>query len=621
MKLNKFKKIAGLSLAAIMTVGTATALTGCGKKAGANDFTWFISESDNSTYGYTEYEGNAAVQYVLSKEWADKDGNGQKLSVDFNAPPTTDAGTETFQRMMSTQSETDIFDSTFSTDGILSLYQQGIIMDVTELVENNMPNYLAMLEKYDIYNQATYAIEGKEGRRFLGVGGYSESSIDSLFCGWCYRRDWVVKYGKDPSTGASFSGSCTEEGNYDTWTDNVKFPSWYNNDLKTYVLENVDADWNGGDPIFISDWEWLLDVLASAQKGEGINDKYVMSLYYPGYNENGDLVSSFGGGCPAWYKSEKADGTYECQFGASTENFKTYLQCMNNWYKKGWIDKNFTSRKESFYQIDDSSVRNGEIGLWCGLASTLSGNLQKDELPKTRGSVVYGARNPINDVYGGDAQKMKIPDTFFGPTPFSGGGVCFAKKSQNSKNWDSLFKMLDYFYSDEGMLIYSLGLNKEQLNEAPTSVKNWYNNQGLSEGAYTVETEGTETFYRVNRALDIDSDLGAACRTKRMGLGFECNSKIRHNYGESLVHSKEEWLAYEPKSFIGPIERSLMTPAENKKYSAQRSAILLEFMEVEVPKFIKGTYSIDGKWNEFVKGLQNRGYEEVNAIFTRIFNS
>lgn len=605
----KVKRTLSLVLCAVMLLGL---LSGCGGKSGgsgaSNEFTWFLRDTDASQY-YSYYQENPTMQYLMNKGFEDADGNSQTLSIEFQAP-AAGKGQDNFNTMIQTQSETDILDTTFSSDGVLQLYKDGVIMDITEYVEAYMPNYVKMLQDNGVYNMATYEIDGQ--RRFLSISGYSEVDYTQMFCGWCYRRDWIVKYGVQPDTlfdpmkdsapqanpnaGKSFSGSCQVDGDYDTWTDDVVFPS------------------GNTDPIYISDWEWMFEIFAKAQQELGITDSYVLSMYYPGYNENGDLVSSFGGGNPAWYME---DGHTE--FGAANENFKVYLECIKNWYDKGWLDHDFASRtQDMFYQIDDSNVRQGKIGFWCGQVSTLGSRISNASFPLTEGAVVFGARNPINDVYGSDEQKLKVPDSFYSNEPFAGAGLAFAAKNKDGKNWASLFRMLDYLYSEEGQILRTVGMNAEQLTEAPQSAQDYYAQYGLSDGAYTVEEIDGETYYRLAPILDEDVGLYTTICPERVSIGYKCNTKVLHNYGDTMIHSWKEWVAYENTGFIGGVYRSQMTAEENKKYSQVRSEILLEYMQIEVPKFINGAKDLEADWDSFTTNLARREYDTVNAIFDRI---
>ncbi|MGN1104087.1 MAG: hypothetical protein ACI4QI_04350, partial [Candidatus Coproplasma sp.] len=353
--------------------------------------------------------------------------------------------------------------------------------------------------------------------------------------------------------------------------------------------------------MFISDWEWMFEIFEKARTEQNIEGGYVLSMYYPGYNENGDLVSSFGGGNPAWYRND--EGT--CSFGATSDNFKAYVECMNSWWKKGWLDKGFSARtSDMFYQIDEATVRQGKVGFWMGQASALGNRIEQESLPYTKGAIVYGARNPVNDVYGGDEQKMKAPDAFFAGTGWNGTGVCIAAKAKD-KNLESLFTFFDYFYSEEGSLTNTMGLSKAQLDEpdTPQSVRDWYKKYGIEDGAYTVtQDENGNTIYKLNPKCDEDSDMWIACQPYRIEVGNQRLSIVTHNYGETLIHSRKEWNQWENTGFIDGFYRGQMTSAENKKYSQTRNSILLEYMQVEIPKFIKGTRSMS-TWSNFTSQL------------------
>ena len=213
-----------------------------------------------------------------------------------------------------------------------------------------------------------------------------------------------------------------------------------------------------------------------------------------------------------------------------------------------------------------------------------------------------------------------MPDSFFSAEPFAGAGTCFAAKSKDTKNWASLFRMLDYLYSEEGQLLVSAGLSGDQLASAPQKTKDFYEKNGLGDGAYTIEEENGETVYRLNPVVCADNALFDAARPARLDAGYECKTKLVRDHGETLIHSMNEWVAYENTGFIGGILRSQMTAEEMKKYSQVRSEVLLEYMQIEAPKFITGAKSLDADWDSFVSNLERREYTAVNEIFDRILS-
>ena len=94
-----------------------------------------------------------------------------------------------------------------------------MILDITDYVMQYMPNYRAYFERHPEYaGRETMLVNGE--RRYLCLYQLDEVTPEA-WGGMVYRRDWIVKYGKD-ADGNSFSGEWGEDGN---WTDNVVFPS------------------------------------------------------------------------------------------------------------------------------------------------------------------------------------------------------------------------------------------------------------------------------------------------------------------------------------------------------------------------------------------------------------
>lgn len=65
-------------------------------------------------------------------------------------------------------------------------------------------------------------IDGEE--HYIGIRAANESK-PYYFTGYEYRRDWIVKYGTNPTTGEAFTGGYTDPDDPDSWEDDVVFPS------------------------------------------------------------------------------------------------------------------------------------------------------------------------------------------------------------------------------------------------------------------------------------------------------------------------------------------------------------------------------------------------------------
>ena len=652
----KLKRLAAVLCGAAMILPVAV-FAGCGGGGADNEFTWFLTDIEDANY-YSYYQENPAVQYLMSREYAGKDGEMRNISFEFMAPQG--AASDQLNMLISTNSLPDVVDINVYSGSHAELYEDGYILVLGPYVEQYMPNYQAYIEAHPELEQYTYTNVGGEDM-LLTLANFSQPSAMDRDWGWCYRRDWIVDYGKDPSTDAEFTGGFTKNkdgsdiagvqrdnaGNYvsggvdnqaydpavhdgDSWEDNVRFPSWYETssltiDGKTYSggfrewYQTVDPEWYGNDPVTISDWEWMFGIFEDVLDKNNVvfpNEGYVLSLFYPGYIRNGDLVCSFGGGGPWTYIQTNEDDSREGVFGAGTETFRTYLRCMKAWYDEGWLDSGFADNGDmAFYQIDDTLVRQGHIGLWQGLQSTLGTRIYNENQPMTDGVVVFGARQPINDEYGSANEKYKIPFTMYADDPL-GGALAVSTKAEG-KDLALLFTFLDYLYGDEGSLITTFGLSKVQLDEAPQSVKDYYAHYGLSDGAYTTIEEGGETYYQLNPVIEQDGGgLGDAVRATRL-CGVSRTDKQRYGYGENHIHSHDEWDFYPNTGFLGGLVLSGASSEDLTEWSRIETLVEQEYMYSEVPKFIKGVSSLERDWTAFVSGLYARGAQTLVDILDK----
>ena len=489
----------------------------------------------------------------------------------------------------------DVMDATMYNGSIVDLYEQGIVRDLTELIDQYMPNYKAFLAANPLLDQeCSYVVDGE--KKYLTIRKLADA-LSYSWGGYCYRRDWIIKYGENPKDGSAFSGSYTgtmADGSVDmeSWEDNVIFPS------------------GGSDPVYISDWEWMLDIFATAVEDLGISDGYPMSLYYPGHLETGDLVSAFGGGASGWYKTPEG----EVVFGGSDDDFRVYLQGMNTWYENGWIDKAFTENaSQMFFQIDDAKVRSGKVGLWYGLSSQLGGKMDDGEDLKA-GMVVFGARQPINDVYGTAAQQNVEPYTMY--QSGRANNSWFITDKTTDKDLAPLLSMIDYLYTTEGGLLGSLGLSKEQYDETKNE---FYTRSGLTEGAYArvpeEEVRGSKIYAWVDGVIKSGVDLSSAVKANRF-IYLDVQSLVVTRSHKSMINNLDQWIWYENTGGISGAITNQVTTDEQKTISKARTNIG-EFMAKSVPPFIKGEKDPfnDADWEAYVKAISKYAPDKVTAIY------
>lgn len=620
MMMNKFftRRIVSALISTAICCGLLLPLAGCGNdNAGeVNEFSYWVATSESTEY-YLNYEENPVLKYILqNKTFKDKNGKDAGLNFKIQHPPTGKEW-DNLNTMISTGSYPDILDTTFGGQ-IEEWYRDGVLLDLTDYVENSMPNYKKYIDEHpELIDNFTKIIDGE--RKYLQIVGVSDIiDADALFAGFCYRRDWIVKYGVQPDTlfdpmsgetakananaGQSFSGyySLDKEGNEvrheklqddtdgESWVDNVVFPS------------------GNYHPVYISDWEWMFDIFTEAIAAEQIAGGYVLSLYYPGYVSNGELVTAFGGGSPIWYLNNQ---TNQFTFGAVTDDFKTYLQAMNNWWQKGWIDQQFSERSgDVFYRIDETSFRSGKVGLWIGASGNLDSRLNNPDQPFTDGIVVFGAAQPINDIYGSDEQKLKIPYTMYQPL-LVGGGITITDKAKD-KDITLLLNFVDYLYSDEGALLRTMGLNAEQAAQAKDP---FYEKHGLTEGSYLVDNREGQPYYLFVKQLLANADLkGAATGAKLPGR--KANAFLDLQFGSTHKASRENWVKYPATGFKYYSTTAILSSEQQRDISKIATRVGGEYMEITVPQFIKGEKNFEVDWETYVADLKKRNYQAVTDL-------
>ncbi|MDR1643994.1 MAG: hypothetical protein LBT59_30210 [Clostridiales bacterium] len=578
-------------------------------------FSYWIAAVESSEY-YANYKDNPVLNYLLNnKTFPGKDGSEGKIAFDFIQPPLGKE-IDNINMLISTNSYPVIIDTTFGTR-VEDLFSVGKVMDLTDYVNNEMPNYRKFLDEHPDQDKfSKNLVDGKEYYLSLPSGKIG-NSLDDQFFGINYRRDWIVKYGtqpsefKDPRTGETkpnpkalqpFEGSFTLDisGNPisaaeladnvdgDSWVDDVVFPSGYK------------------DPKYISDWNWMFEIFQNALNAQNIDDGYVLSIWYPGYIATGDIFSSFGGRGPTW--SINPDGNVE--FGATTDSMKSYIECFNDWWNKSWLDQRFAERSgDVFYRVDEVTYRQGKVGLWIGSAATLGTRLYAPENEFTKGLVSYGAPLPINDVYGAEETKLKDPYTMFGSSDMLSGGIAVTDKAKD-KDILRLVKFIDYLYSEEGSLISTFGLTKEQVAQTQDPIYAKYN----VDEAYTIVEELGQTLYLRNELLANDTALSNALTLLRIPhLAILPKEKMQMT--DTLLNSRRQWMLYSPTGFLGGMNINQMNEEKSKELEKIKTRIEQEYMYVNIPKFIMGKKTIAADWDVFVSDVKKRNCDKVTEMY------
>lgn len=577
-----FRKFAAAAVCGMM----ALSMAGCGDSAGgaSEDHTysvWLYTGQDASYY--TDYAENPTIQYLLSKTWGE---NEDRISLEFQVPP---AGGQqnNYETMMATGDFPTLMQNSVA-DAPPRMLEAKKIIDLTDLVKEYMPNYYNLIQTNEaVRSKTVFDIDGEE--KILVISGVNED-YPYYWSGTMYRRDWVVKYGKNPQTGAAFTGGYSDPADADSWTDDVVFPS------------------GNTDPVYISDWEWMFEIFETAMADLGITDSYCTSMYYPGYMWSGGLVSCFGEAIPIWYKGSDD----QVRFGGDSESMRAYFQCLNNWYEKGWLDQDFNERtSDIFYAIDDTNKRLGKVGMWIGSQGELGGRLDLHDGGLTEGIYAAGCAWPINDLYGTEECKNVEPWATQAATGLTSTGFLVMDGAQE-KDLGPLLSMLDYLYTEEGAVLHTLGVTPAQLEEAGLD-SSFFTRNGIENGTYTMGEDG-----RYKKVAAITNDAGglliAACADKLPGMTLV--SGVDEGYAETYEHSLELWVKYTNKGQMWGCDAFSNISSEDMKVIDDSRTKVLNYMEQHAYEFIKGVTDIDSDedWGTWCTMLQKFNHQKVTDL-------
>ena len=623
--MKKWKTFGTAALAAMMAVGGVGMLAGCNNTGDADTFTIWMASSVNSTF-YNDYGENPFIQYIEKKF---------DITLEF-ITPMAGKELEDFNKLIGSGSYPDVMDLSFYTDSIALLYDDGYgaAMDLTQYIEDYMPNYSKFLS-----DNATLTQYAKIDGMYLTLNNYNPV-IPNQWGGWMYRRDWIIDYGETQTKGTyssvdevekALSSESSErtggfiepvaddsyEGGY-AYADGIVFPDG--------ILTEDGYD----NPLTLRDWEWMFEIFSQNEDCE-----YCISLPNIGYHGTGELLSAFGVG-PLWNAyDDDGDGSFsQIKFGPTEDGYKRYTEKMHEWYEKGWLDPNFTSNSgDMFYALDGESINSGKVGLFYGTVGQV-GNLMEQSsggaIPALEGIDVWGARHP-REGYGAadEAAGMYTDD----PTVFYLDSQETARRwivtdAAEDKNLEKLFTVLDWLYSEEGVITKFFGLSAEQIKEydIDTSLLDEY---GLTEeGCWwwvdengdkcEAGTSGAKVFQNP-KVKNATGDLGnAVTGSYFFGAGFDNPAREYDQDPPVKAHAMREWAAYNNYGSLTSSFTSQFTVEEGSSYNAVQESVR-EFIGTTLPDIIKN--GVDNvNWANFLGGLRTRKCDDNTALLQSLYD-
>ncbi len=310
-------------------------------------------------------------------------------------------------------------------------------------------------------------------------------------------------------------------------------------------------------------------------------------------------MSSFGGGNGYYYMK---DG--KASFDGTSENFATYVECMQNWYKKGWLDQAFYTRaSDLFYMINQAGISQGKVGLWSNYHGNSIGTLIRQTCLDERdqqNAFAMPAALPINDMYGSEEQMYKEPDALYQDSRIE-GKIGVTPKCEE-KDLKALFTFLDWAYTVEGAETLGMGLTEEQANSVELN-PDLYAEYGIT-CSYSKKTddEGKTVYVPSIRVDDPNAALMGATQGSRMVAGLALNGTTGEYYkedGTPAVYRKAYQLWGKYKNTGGISDYTGLLSADESAELGKVQSQVVDYMGQNLPRVIMG----EMKWEDYTAGL------------------
>lgn len=294
--------------------------------------------------------------------------------------------------------------------GVGQLYNDGIIIELNDLIDNYMPNLKKILEEHP---NLAKDMMNDDGKFLYFTKLNSFSTIDDVmsitYWGFLMRKDWLENVSMEVPT---------------------TMDEWYN---VLTAFKTQDPNGNG-----IAD-EIPFDAGAGA-----------LTMFYPAYNMlTGVYIDP---------------DTGKVAYGEYTEKYKEFLTTMNKWYSEGLIDDIYDEN----YNLVGSDVTDEHIygdiaGSWKGLA-----NNWEQRLPGILDKNANADLVAVPWVKSTKDSKKYTPNTYY--STLDRTSVCI---SVDCKYPEAAATLIDYMYSKEGGLYLTWGVEGESYVTNADGTRSW----------------------------------------------------------------------------------------------------------------------------------------------------
>lgn len=321
-----------------------------------------------------------------------------QVDIEFIHPPLGQE-TENFNLMLSSKTLPDIIQSnwrTFQGGGATKAIKDGIILDLSDKMEEYAPNFMALMEEHPDWNRDAVTDDGV----YYYFPYIYQTRLANSFVGFQIRQDW---------------------------------------------LDKLDLDM----PETIEDWHTVLTAFKTQDpNGNGEADE-IPFLPSKSHNPNQSLSSlayfRLAYGLSAHFNGFFLDEDKNVQYTYLQPEYRDYLETMRDWYAEGLIDPEYVT---SDNKVLTAKMTSNQVGAtYAGYGMGFLGNWT-NVMWNEKGETDYLlVGTPFPTLNGG------TPNGYSDPFVTDGG----AAVSTSCQYPERAMELLDYLYSPEGHYVINFG--------------------------------------------------------------------------------------------------------------------------------------------------------------------
>lgn len=280
----------------------------------------------------------------------------------------------------------------------------------------------------------------------------------------------------------------------------------------------------------------------------------------------------------------------EIKYGPIQTGYREYLKTLNQWYQEGLLDQDFATIDAN---TRGAKMLNEQAGMsWApskgGVAAWNQGLQEKNPDAEMIGAP-YAALN--------EGETVKFGQ--LNPCGSMSGAI-----SSTCEDPVKAIEFLDYMYSDEGRMLLNFGIEGESYNLVDGEPE-------LSElimGSTDMPVLSKMNMY----ATSAEGNAGLPTIVDQRYLE-QINSKT-----PNITEALETWA--ESSTFENEIPGIIAMSEDSSRYAGIMNEVIT-YRDEMILKFIMGQESIDDKYDEYVKNIQNKGIEEAVEIMQKAYDS